>query len=76
MTVPLEQAQARLAELIAKSAQGESVVITGDGNKPVARIVAVPPSAGTPQFGFAKDWLKIVEDDDEHLNDFKEYMPK
>jgi antitoxin (DNA-binding transcriptional repressor) of toxin-antitoxin stability system len=75
MDVPLEQAQTRLAELIAKSAEGESVVITGKDDQPMAQIVALPAIV-SPQFGFAKGWLTVVEDDDEHLDDFKAYMPK
>ncbi len=75
MTVTVQQAQNCLAELIAKSAAGETVVITGAGNDPIAQIVPVS-NGRSPQFGFAKGRLTILKDDDEHLTDFREYMPK
>lgn len=75
MTVTIDQAKAQLTELIAKTAAGESVIITGLDDHPVAELVPVR-HAKTPKLGFAKGKLHIVSDDDEHLNDFKDYMPK
>jgi len=69
MTVSLEQAKAQLAELIAKSASGEKIVITGHDNHPLAHIVAVRATP-SPRFGFAKGKLTIVSEDDEHLAGF------
>ena len=75
MTVTLEEAQARLLELIAKAAQGELVVITSDG-KAVAHLVAIAPAEPKPkpQFGRSKGMLTILAEDDEHLKDFADYM--
>ena len=74
MTVTVEQAKAKLGELIAQTARGEKVLITED-DKPVAELVAVSQPRPTPKFGFAKGVLEIVSDDDDHLKDFEEYMP-
>jgi antitoxin (DNA-binding transcriptional repressor) of toxin-antitoxin stability system len=74
MTVTVEQAQNAMKDLIDRTARGEKVVITHD-NKAVAELVAVPPEKPTPRFGSCKGMLEIVADDDEHLNDFKDYMP-
>jgi len=73
MTISVEQAQSTLKELIEKTACGEKVVITRD-EKPVAELVAVPANGVRPVFGSCKGMLTIVADDEEHLNDFKEYI--
>jgi prevent-host-death family protein len=73
MTVSIEQAQLSLKELIEKTSQGESVVIT-QGNQPVAELRSVTSSKPVPVFGSCKEMLTIVSDDDGHLADFSEYM--
>jgi len=73
-TVTLEEAQARLADLIKHLAPGEEVVITLD-DRPVARLVPSAETRPRPQFGSCKGMLTIVSDDDEYLEDFREYMP-
>jgi antitoxin (DNA-binding transcriptional repressor) of toxin-antitoxin stability system len=77
MTISIEQAQANLPELINRLGAGEDMVITKDG-KPVARIVRENGSAGArpPRVpGSAKaDILRIAEDFDAPLDDFREYM--
>ena len=80
MIVTVEQAQSSLKELIERSTQGESILITQD-EKPVAQIVPVGASVSAaapkpkPRFGSCKGMLIIVSDDDDHLKDFAEYMP-
>ena len=73
-TVSIEEAQARLPELIEHLAGGEEVVITRD-QRPVARLLGGDKPKRKPrQAGNCKGMLTIVADDDEHLNDFQEYM--
>lgn len=77
MNVTLEEAQARLAELIAAAARGEEVVVT-QGNQPTAKIVAVPQPTAKPRpvFGSAKGVILHMADDfDAPLEEFKDYMP-
>lgn len=74
MTVTIQEAQAALDALIERTARGEQVVITR-GDKPVAQLVAVSGDRPTRKPGFAKGVLTIVSDDEEHLEDFKDYMP-
>lgn len=72
--VTLEEAQSRLAELIAAAARGEEVVVTQD-DQPAARIVAVPAEAERPRpvFGSAKgSILYMAEDFNAPLEDFEE----
>jgi len=73
-TVTLEEAKARLAELIDKLTPGEEVVITRE-ERPVARLVRSGPTRKPRQPGSCKGRLTIVSDDDEHLEHFTEYMP-
>ncbi len=77
MTVTIEQAQAHLADLIAKLAPGQEFIIT-ENEQQIARVVAgtaaphmIPPRVP----GTAVGQLVILQDDDEHLKDFAEYMP-
>jgi len=72
MTVSIEQAQVSLKELIAKTSQGEKVVITQD-QLPVAELVPAIDANAMPVFGSCRGMLTIVADDDEHLRDFGEY---
>jgi len=70
-TVSVQEAQTKLSELINKLKPGDEVVIT-ENNQPVAKLVAARQPR---QRGSAKGKLVIHADDDEHLEDFKEYMP-
>src|SRR5262245_5939335 len=72
--VIIEDAQARLRELIDEVTEGADVVITR-GEQPVARLVAVQTDRPRPRSGSCKGMLTIVSEDDEHLKDFAEYMP-
>lgn len=73
-TIPLEQAEGHLAEIIDKLTPGEEIVLTRD-EKPVARLVAEPGEKPRPIPGRGKGMLTIISDDDEHLKDWAEYMP-
>jgi antitoxin (DNA-binding transcriptional repressor) of toxin-antitoxin stability system len=70
----LAEAQARLPEIIAALIPGDQLFITQD-NHVIATLVSRPPPSREPrQPGSARGILKIIEDDDAHLADFKEYM--
>ena len=73
-TMPIEQAEGHLAEIVEKLAPGEEVVLTRD-NRPAARLVREPGELPRPVPGRGKGMLTVVSDDDEHLEDFAEYMP-
>ena len=73
-TVTIEEAQAKLPELIDKLALGEEVIITRN-QQPVAKLVGQQRRMRKPRRpGSAKDKLVILVEDDEHLEDFKDYM--
>ena len=75
-TIPLQEAQAKLPELIHRLTPGEDVVIT-ENNQPVARLSApegqpkrLPRQPGT----LRGTVLHMAPDFDAPLEDFKEYM--
>ena len=69
----IEEVQATLPEIISKLGPGEEVVITRD-NQPVAELRSLAGGKPQPRFGSCKGMLTIVTEDEEHLEDFKEYM--
>jgi prevent-host-death family protein len=72
--VTIEEARAKLAELIDKIVLGEEVIITRN-QQPVAQLIPLPSAKSQPVFGSCKGMLTIIAEDDEYLADFKEYMP-
>lgn len=73
-TMPLDRAEGRLAEIVAKLSPGEEIVFTRN-DAPVATLRATPAENRRPVPGRGKGMLTIVAEDDEHLKDFAEYMP-
>ncbi|MGH7193310.1 MAG: type II toxin-antitoxin system Phd/YefM family antitoxin, partial [Candidatus Saccharimonadales bacterium] len=74
-TVSIQDAATRLAEFIHGLKPGDELIIT-EKNQPVAKLVghaAAPRHARKP--GSAKGKLIIHAEDDDHLLDFREYMP-
>ncbi len=72
--IRLEEAQANLPELIKRLRTEHEVVIT-QADRPIARLVSpleIPRQPRKP--GSAKGKLQILEDDEEHLKDFGDYM--
>jgi antitoxin (DNA-binding transcriptional repressor) of toxin-antitoxin stability system len=74
-TVTVEEAQAKLAELIGTLNPGEEIVITRD-EAPVAKLVGQRSSERKRRIpGNCKGMISLAVEDDEHLKDFEEYMP-
>jgi prevent-host-death family protein len=76
-SITIDEAQAKLKDLIHQLAPGEEVVIT-ENQQPVAKLVSEPPKPKRglrlPP-GLGKGFITVLADDDEHLKDFEEYMP-
>jgi antitoxin (DNA-binding transcriptional repressor) of toxin-antitoxin stability system len=72
--VTLEEAQSKLPEIIESLKPGAEVVITRD-NQPVAALHLPAGAAAQPRYGSCRGALTILAEDDEHLQDFKDYMP-
>jgi antitoxin (DNA-binding transcriptional repressor) of toxin-antitoxin stability system len=73
MNVTLQQAEQTLKELIARSAH-ERVVIT-ENDQPLAEIVPLASAKPAPRFGSCQGMLQLISDDEDHLDDFADYMP-
>ena len=72
--VTIQEAQARLSQLIHGLNPGDEVLIT-ENNQPVAKLARTQLSKQWPcKAGSAKGKLVILQEDDEHLKDFEEYM--
>ena len=73
-TITVEEAQVNLKDLIHQVAAGQEIIIT-ENQQPVAMLVSAPTPKRPPRkAGSAKGRLMIIQDDDEHLKDFEEYM--
>jgi prevent-host-death family protein len=76
-TITIEEAQAKLKELIHQLAPGEEVIITEDSH-PVARLVNEQPVSAKPPRpgpGLCKGMITYMAPDfDAPLEDLKEYM--
>lgn len=76
-TIPIDEAQAKLKELIHQLVPGEELIIT-ENEHPVAKLVseqAKPPLASRPGPGLCKGMITYIAPDfDAPLEDMKEYM--
>jgi prevent-host-death family protein len=75
--VTLDEAQAKLKDLIHQMAPGEEVIIT-ENQQPVAKLVSEqpkPPPKQRPGPGLGKGMITFIASDfDAPLEDMKEYM--
>ena len=73
-TIDLSQAKQHLPKLIEQTINGDEVVIT-QGGQPLVKLVALTKQGRKQrQFGSAKGLIRMADDFDAHLGDFKEYM--
>ncbi len=73
-TITIEEAQAKLSQLIDQLAPGDELIITRNA-RPVAQLVGVSPEKPHPVPGRGRGKLVIVSEDDDHLKDFEDYIP-
>ncbi len=73
-TITLEEAQAKLPQLIEQLAPGDELIITRDA-RPVAQLIALPADRPHPVPGRGRGKLVIHSEDEEHLSDFEGDMP-
>ena len=70
--VDVEQARARLKELVERASRGEEVVLTEAG-EPVAKIISIPRRGSKRTFGSARGLIHMHSDFDAPLEDFEDY---
>jgi antitoxin (DNA-binding transcriptional repressor) of toxin-antitoxin stability system len=71
--VGLDEAKARLSDLIETAFKGEKVFIFKDDQQ-VVQLVPTEPPKRHPQFGSARGLIVLAEDFDAPLADLNEYM--
>jgi prevent-host-death family protein len=71
--VDIDQAKENLPELIEKTINNGEVIITRAG-QPIAKIVSIKETKKERKFGTARGLIKISDDFDQPLDDFKGYM--
>jgi len=74
LQVNIQEAQTNFSALLNHVFVGEEIIILRD-EKPVAKLVPVNGFKAKRRLGTAKGKIKIADDFDEPLEDFKEYMP-
>ncbi|HQU47194.1 MAG TPA: DUF2281 domain-containing protein [Pirellulales bacterium] len=73
-TITIEEAKAKLTDLIHKLVPGEGVVIT-ENDQPVAKLERTEAKQQWPcKAGSAKGKIRIAADFDEPLEEFREYI--
>lgn len=72
--VGLEEAKAKLVDLVEAALRGEEVFIVTN-TKLVVQLIPVKKKKRRPQFGSARGLIHMADDFDAPLEDFAEYMP-
>jgi antitoxin (DNA-binding transcriptional repressor) of toxin-antitoxin stability system len=70
VTIDLDHEERPLGELVEQTLGGTEIVITKN-DRPVARLVAIPPRVDR-RFGSARGLIEITDEFDEPLEDFRE----
>ncbi len=73
-TVTVEEVKSHFSEVIAKTPPGVGILITQDG-EPVAELFRLSTEKPQAVAGRCKGMLTILSEDDDHLADWKDYLP-
>lgn len=73
LNIDINQAKQMFPELIEKTVINGEVIITKDG-QPFVKLVPLAKASKQRKFGSAKGLIKMSDDFDHPLDDFKEYM--
>lgn len=71
--VTIGEAKTNFSKLVRRAEAGEEIVVRR-GSEPVARIVPLRKRGGVRGFGSMKGEIRIGQDFDEPLDDFRDYM--
>jgi prevent-host-death family protein len=69
----MREARSSLSRLVKRAATGEDIIIANHG-KPVARLTRVPEQRKRVPWGLYKGKIRVADDFDAPLEEFKEYM--
>jgi prevent-host-death family protein len=71
--VNIHEAKTHFSKLLRDVQNGNEVIIA-KGNKPIAKLVSIQKSNRKRKIGTAKGKVRIADDFDAPLDDFKDYM--
>lgn len=74
MQLTLNEAQNQLPQLLQSVSEGKEVIIKNSEGQNF-QLILLPTIANKPQFGYAKGLVKILDNFDDPLDDFEDYMP-
>lgn len=75
VTITLEEAQAKLKDLVHQLEPGDEIIMT-ENQHTVAGLVSENPQQRKPRVaGLGKGMITLLVEDDEHLDGFAESMP-
>ena len=72
-SVSIHEAKTQFSRLVRRAEAGEEIVVRR-GREPVARLMPLRKRGGVRGFGSMKGEIRIGEDFDEPLEDFREYV--
>lgn len=73
-TFTVEEAKANLDAVLEHAAQGGTVIIIGEDEKAYQLVATIAPKKGPRKAGLFKGKIKITDDFDEPMPEFKPYM--
>ena len=71
--IDVKEVQAQIFQIIEQASQGEEVIITKD-EQPLVKLSSAIGFKKQRQFGSAKGLIKMADDFDEPLEEFRGYM--
>ena len=74
MQLTVDEAKNQLSELLKAASKGEQVIIQNHEGQDF-QLISLPTTVKHPQYGSAKGIVKMLENFDDPIEEFEEYMP-
>ncbi|MFM7904366.1 MAG: type II toxin-antitoxin system Phd/YefM family antitoxin [Microcystis sp.] len=74
MQLTVDEAKNQLSELLKAASKGEQVIIQNNEGQDF-KIISLAPTVKHPQYGSAKGIVKMLDNFDDPIEEFENYMP-
>ncbi|MCZ8222432.1 MAG: type II toxin-antitoxin system Phd/YefM family antitoxin [Microcystis panniformis] len=74
MQLTVDEAKNQLSELLKAASKGEQVIIQNNEGQDF-QIISLPTTVKHPQYGSAKGIVKMLDNFDDPIEEFENYMP-
>ncbi|MCZ8046479.1 MAG: type II toxin-antitoxin system prevent-host-death family antitoxin [Microcystis aeruginosa K13-05] len=74
MQLTVDEAKNQLSELLKAASKGEQVIIQNNEGQDF-QLISLPTTVKHPQYGSAKGIVKMLDNFDDPIEEFEEYMP-